>query len=440
MRSEPVQEILGSIPPWTIRWGITLIFIIIAVILVGSWFFKYPDSIYAEIEIVTQNPPADVISRADGNIEALFVSDQEEVSKGQYLAVIENPANHKLMFTLKKTLTKLKPYMEDLNTDVLPVFKNTQYSEYGRVQPYYSMFLKNYMDYRTFLKVDYYDKKIRALQDQIRDYRIYYEYTYAQRNTLQEDYELAKKDYQRNVKLFNNKAIAEAQLERSKSEMLEKKHDFEEARSKLANTQIKITELEENILDLTLQKEQEASRLYLSLQESYENLLSQIRSWEQEYVIKAPIAGKITFNKYWTENQNITTGEKVLSIVPLDSTNIIGKMFMPLRGAGKVRPGQKVNIKLYNYPYMEFGMISGRVKTISTVPSDNAYAVEVLLSEGLRTNYGIQLDFNQKMRGRAEIITEDIRLLVRVIRPIRSLIQNRSAGDLSPEESWQTHP
>ena len=45
LRSEAVQNIIGYIPHWIIRWGITVIFLIVLVLLVGSWFFKYPDVI-----------------------------------------------------------------------------------------------------------------------------------------------------------------------------------------------------------------------------------------------------------------------------------------------------------------------------------------------------------------------------------------------------------
>ena len=438
-RSEPVQEILGSIPPWIIRWGTTLFFLIIAILIIGSWFFKYPDFLNAEIELVTQNPPADVVSRANGKIEALFITDKSQVEKDEHLAVIENPANYEQVFLLSDKIDILEPYIHKAIIDSLPVFDYAAYNDLGEIQSFFSLFLKNYLDYMNYLEVDYYNRKIEALNVQIKDHRIYYEYLYRQRNTLEEDYRLSEKDYNRNKKLFENGAIAEAELEKKESAMLQKKHDFEEARTNLANTKIKITELEDQILEFQLQRQQEASDLVLNLRESFENLVSQIRIWEQTYVIKAPIEGLATFNKHWSENQNITIGEKVLSIIPVDSTNIIGKMRMPLQGSGKVKAGQKVNIKFYNYPYMEFGMVEGRIGKISNVPADNFYMVEVTFPEGLTTNYGVDLPFNQMMRGTAEIITEDIRLLVRIIRPLRSLIQNRSFKEVVPEEYTSTN-
>lgn len=45
LRSEEVQEILGEVPAWILRRGITLTAIIVVVILLGSAFFKYPDVI-----------------------------------------------------------------------------------------------------------------------------------------------------------------------------------------------------------------------------------------------------------------------------------------------------------------------------------------------------------------------------------------------------------
>ncbi|MDR0505267.1 MAG: hypothetical protein LBH32_00395 [Dysgonamonadaceae bacterium] len=42
-------------------------------------------------------------------------------------------------------------------------------------------------------------------------------------------------------------------------------------------------------------------------------------------------------------------------------------MLLPASGAGKVKIGDKVAIKLENYPYKEFGYIEGKVKSLSLV-------------------------------------------------------------------------
>ena len=124
------------------------------------------------------------------------------------------------------------------------------------------------------------------------------------------------------------------------------------------------------------------------------------------------------------ENQNITVGDKVFSVIPENESTMVGRIIMPMQGSGKVKTGQKVNIKFYNFPYMEYGMVIGKVKSISLISSESNYIVEIDFPNGLKTNYGKVLLFSQEMKGSAEIITKDIRLLERFFNPIRSLINH----------------
>jgi HlyD family secretion protein len=93
-----------------------------------------------------------------------------------------------------------------------------------------------------------------------------------------------------------------------------------------------------------------------------------------------------------------------------------------MQRSGKVKTGQLVNIKLSGYPYLEYGMVRGVVKSKSLVPAGDTYIIEIDLPEGLSTLYGKKLDFTQNMQGTAEIITEDIRLLQKLVNPFRYLL------------------
>ena len=59
----------------------------------------------------------------------------------------------------------------------------------------------------------------------------------------------------------------------------------------------------------------------------------------------------------------------------------------------------------------------------SRVASDNFYSLEVELPDGLVTSYKKKLEFTPEMQGTAEIITEDIRLLERFFKPIKSILK-----------------
>jgi len=426
-RSEPVQEILGSVPSWIIRWGTSLFFAVIVLLLVGSWFFRYPEVVpNLDIEVVTTEPPADVVARSTGKIEEFFITDKQLVSRGDSIAVIENPAQFEDMFLLREELRRFRPLLDENKFGIVTGSNLSNNMQLGDVQDEYAEFLKDFLNLKNFVELDYFNRKIETIEQQVSDYNLYYNYMYTQRQTLEADLELENRDYERWETLYDSSAISQSELDNSKSDLLQKQHAFEGARTNLANTQIKIDELRGEILDLQLQYEQEKSDIQLSIHKSFNNLNGAINRWAQDYLIVAPIDGSATFNKFWTVNQNITEGEKIISIVPLDSANIIGKLTMPVYRSGKVMVGQKVNIRFENYPYMEFGMVTGYVEKISIVPADNTYAVDVSFPYGLRTNYRVDLPFTQKMRGNAEIITQDIRLLERIIRPLRSLIQNRS--------------
>lgn len=51
LRSEKVRHIIGEIPSGIVRYGITIITIVILVLLVGAYFIPYPEIISAKIEM-----------------------------------------------------------------------------------------------------------------------------------------------------------------------------------------------------------------------------------------------------------------------------------------------------------------------------------------------------------------------------------------------------
>ena len=157
-------------------------------------------------------------------------------------------------------------------------------------------------------------------------------------------------------------------------------------------------------------------------------LNAQLFQWEQTFLLVSPIAGVVTFTKYWQKNQNVNAGEVLITVVPNEETKIVGKILLPSQGAGKVKEGQSVNVKFDNFPYMEFGMVRVQIKNISLVPvtvenNQKAYLLEVDFPDKLKTNYGKELTFSQEMTGIAEIITEDLRLLDKFLNPIKAVIK-----------------
>ena len=99
-------------------------------------------------------------------------------------------------------------------------------------------------------------------------------------------------------------------------------------------------------------------------------------------------------------------------------------MKTPAQNLGKVKIGQIVNIKLQNYPDYEFGVLKGTVNHISEISTtDGFYTIDVSLPEKLITSYNKEIEFKQEMRGSADIITEDLRLIQHFFYQLNKIIQ-----------------
>ena len=136
----------------------------------------------------------------------------------------------------------------------------------------------------------------------------------------------------------------------------------------------------------------------------------------------APQTGIITFNSIWKQNQNVSSGNKVFAIIPRNQGQLLGKIKVPASGSGKIKTSQLVNIKVANFPYLEYGVLQGRIRNISLVTNDDFYTVQVDFSHGLRSTTNKEFRFPGELTGTAEIITENRSLIERMYSPIKYLV------------------
>lgn len=121
---------------------------------------------------------------------------------------------------------------------------------------------------------------------------------------------------------------------------------------------------------------------------------------------------------HWMPIMNVS----LWRIVASQTGDIIGKIKLPVNGSGKVKPGQRVNISVTGYPYMEFGFLTGTVVSVSLLKdSDSMYTVTVSLLQNLCTSYGKVLEFNGELTGIAEVMTDERSVTGRLLGPLRYL-------------------
>lgn len=299
----------------------------------------------------------------------------------------------------------------------------------GSLQNAYSTFCQHWKDYQYFAEHNGVAEKAAFLQKQI-------EQTYAlnanllkQKMILSEEFVLAGKEINRERQLHRDKVIADSELEKAEATYLQQKRQLESTEAATLQNQMQIRQLESQINDLQQSKSDNAVGKSLTLDEDLRRLNSAIEEWKQNYLIVAPISGKISFSTIWSVQQSINSGEEVMAVVPdvlhtETDHDIVGKANLPAVNAGKIRSGMRAIIRLDGLPAQEFGTLEAKVAQIALLPQKEEYLVDLEFPVALHTSYGKAVVFRQEMSGQVKIITEDRRVIERIFDQLRNLLKN----------------
>ena len=110
-----------------------------------------------------------------------------------------------------------------------------------------------------------------------------------------------------------------------------------------------------------------------------------------------------------------------------DSTNnnYIAKLKIPIKGAGKIKANQKAYLKVDQYPFMEYGLITESIDNIKLEPTieNNSYyyIAEVKIGKQIKTNSNKTLQYMKGMSGIAEIVINKTPLIYKLIQPLQVL-------------------
>lgn len=418
LRSESVQDILTEPPHWMFRWGNTIILIILLLILGMSYIIKYPEFVPAPIIVTSQNPPEKIEARSSSKIEKIFIKDHQKVKKGDVMLVLQSTAHY-------EDVLKLKKIVDSIASDQLLSFPVNVVSHFklGELQGDYNSFAKAFQDEHLFTRLQPYAPENLAANQSISESRSRITNLRQQRNLEAAKTELTLKNYKRSQELFNQGVIAAVELEGEKLKYLQ-------AQQNLENISISLSQMQESISNLNKTKSgaainTEKDKITYSSQtlQLFEQLRKSLKQWEQSYLIVSSTNGMASFQQFFGENQFVKAGDPIISILPDHTEQLVGRMSVPTANSGKIIPGEKVLIKLDNYRFQEYGIIEGKVQNISLIPDDKGnYYVDVILLKGLKTSYNKTLKFDKELRGNAEIVTQDLRLIERFFYQIRKLL------------------
>lgn len=457
LKQEEMQEILGEPPHYFLRCGNIIIAIFVVSLLAFSYFIHYPDIVIAPVRITTEHLPVELKAETDGSIAHFFVVNRQKVTSNETIAVLNSPAKWEDVLYISQMLDSIN---NAYNPEIL---KNTDDSEsdataenialrkqfplefrhleLGELQEHYNLFLthyKNYLDYQTQL-FDEKEKKMIvkeiALQKQIK------QYARVQMACYQQEMKSHLDAYYKDSLLYLQKHLSYSDLEKTKLECIRCRMSIENQKHNIANIELQIIQLQSKLLELEKTITEYSSNYLVNFRNATESLKSEIKKWEKRYLITSPINGIVSLTEFDQENQNINQGDILAVIIPTEEAQVIGKIELASKGAGKVREGQQAYIKLAQFPNVEYGSIPVKIKQISLVPVDKDgcryYLLKVEIPFPMKTDFGKTIPYMQEMEGEIEIVTQEKRLIEKLFQPLQSLFHNNIKPIASNIETFE---
>ena len=419
-RSGEVKDILGQAPNWVIQWGISVVFISVILILIGSSILSYNDIIPARITITSKNPPVYLETRTSGRLTDIYVQADEGVQKDQVLAVIENTANIKDVLLLKTKLDSFVPKLADFDS---LKYKYPSSVKLGQIQASYNTFRLQYQEFLNYYTFNPEKNQIANLRLQLNTKRNSYTNTKNQLAQYKEELVTKENLFNKQKSLYSKGVISEKEFLESKNNFSSFNRNLKSVESSLEIDQNSIYVLNNALKQAAIGDQSSLLASDQNLEEAKQNLENQIFQWEQLYLIKSPIEGTVTLFDVWNTYQNVNIGETLFTVVPNDIDGIIGRVTMPVQNSGKVKVGQNVIVKLDNYPFQEWGSLKGTIHSISAVPKQGEALYTIFIDiESLNTSFDKTLEFKQEMQGTAEIVLEELTVLQRIFYQLREVL------------------
>ena len=406
-RSEEVQDIIERMPTRWCAWVALIVSMLMSMLIGLSFLISYPDTVDGEVSITGANAPLRLVSRSNGRLHLLKEPNQT-ISQNATIAYIESGASY-------NDVQLLKAYLER-SPKTLP--SNLKLGELGGS---YNSYLIAVEHWERLMKSDRYKTMRKSIEAQIGSNKEVVQQLSNSLGFKEKVLYNLQKAMERDSILASKKVVSKSELEQTQNSLLTQAEAEASLRSSQLMKQAEIKTSQIEIARSHIEEDEQLEAAYIDMMAKRNLLQTELRLWEEKYVIKAPTNGKLDYLGFWRENLMIKEGVELFTILPQHG-EIMGEAYIPAIGAGKVKVGQLVNVKLNDYPYDEFGLLCGKVVSISPlinkVQMNNAvvetYLVRIALPQGATTNFDHKLSLNFESKGTAEIVTKPKRLIERL--------------------------
>lgn len=408
--SESIQDIIGTNPPFIVRWGNTFMFVICSILISLCWIIEYPDTILSQVTIKTNTNPKPVAAKFDGKLTKLLIKDGAIVKRGQHLGYLESLASVDDVIKLENNLIRIDSLIVTNNWDQLKALNLITFNRFGEIQNSFESFYISLQTLQAYWNGNLVTGKKQLIQNEINSIANLHSNLAEQEKELLKDLKLAEEEYKINLNLFFDTAISLVDLQKIESRYISKKLAYKQLQNTILSNNNSKYASSKQLLDINDNIEQEK----LNFIKQYNILKNEIANWKHQFILTASDNGKISFAGSLEEFQPVSKGQDLFYVMP-DNISYLGEVYLDQYNLGKVESGQKVVIKLKSYPFEEYGVVRGEIENISEIDINKQYLVRVKLPNGITSNLNKKLKFRFGMLGDAEIITKNTKVIDKLI-------------------------
>ncbi len=408
LRSTEVNEIISNKPGFVVRWGVSVFFLILLLLIFITYFIQYPDVVAAKAKLTSINAPKEVITKTQGKLVKLLVKEEQLVQQNDLLGFMESRANADEVIMLSTITDTLQNLLQGNQAEKIPPCLAHPFQNLGEVQQAYQSFIQAFILFNQYLSSGYYLKKKTMLQNDLVYLQKLHSILLQQKNMQLQDVGLAKETFNANQSLKDDKVISALDYRNEKSKYIGKALSIPQITSAIISNESNQHEKQKEILQL----ENDVAQQKGIFTQALNTLKAQLEDWKNKYLFTAPLDGKIAFATFLQENQQLQASQIICFVNP-ENAQYYAEVYIPQANFGKVKMGQDVLLKFPAYPFQEYGSLKGKIDFISNISTDSGYLAKVILPDGLNTNYNKQIQFRDGLTAQGEIITANMRLLQR---------------------------
>ncbi|MGL5075178.1 MAG: HlyD family secretion protein [Waterburya sp.] len=355
------------------------------VVLIGLLFplasvAKYKEIVKAQASVRPAGELRIVQAFTEGQVTDISVKENQPVKKGEAIATIDDSRLQTKKSQLQDNIRQGRQQLIQINAQITALYSQID-AETERINRVVGS-AESELDRR---QRDYQDKQVITVA-QVEEAKANVQSAQAALSAAQSK----QNRYQRGAK---QGAIAQDQLEEATLAIAQQRQAVEAAIAKLRQTKVTLNPSQAEVAIATeqiaqeqasgqaamanLNREQEAlvqQRIEISKQLNNDNHeLQQVKTDLKQTVISAPSNGILFKLNLRNSSQTVQPGQEIAQIAPSNVPQVVKAAISP-QDIGKLKPNQKVQMRVSACPYPDYGTLKGEVSQVSrdtTKPQNN---------------------------------------------------------------------